>query len=554
MHRRVGALAVAALFAFAACSAENPGPRNVLLVTLDTTRYNALGCYGNPKNPTPNLDRIAAEGVVFERARTVTPLTLPAYASMLTGLYPIRHTLRGNGVHPLPSAAQTIAELARAQGVQTAAFVASVVLDPVYGLDQGFETYAAVPREAVATPHEGAELRAPVVVGRARQWLDARDRAKPFFAWIHLFDAHTPYAPPAELAQESGYLGEVAFMDRALGELFDALRSDGTLDRTLLIVVADHGEGLKQHGEPTHGWFCYDGTLRVPMIVRFPGLHRRGERSLELASVVDVFPTALEGLGIAPPEGIDGRSLFRQTVAEERGLYFESYFGFTSFGWSPLAGWIDSRGKYIHSSAPEFYEVDRDKPEARNVAGERAELVAAARGEIERLASLPALARDAEPELDANAREALRKLGYVDVGQERGALPHPLAPGNLPAPSSRAEELALFHKALALEDSGQREPAAEAWRELVERYPSNTLGRSFRAADLVQLGRWSEARVVLDELANLGRLTASDFNNLGWCHEQAGEKAAALAAYRRALDLDSGEPFARANLDRLSKP
>lgn len=543
----------------AACSAascaEEPARarRSVLIVTLDTTRFNAPGFMGNPAKPTPNLDALAEESVVYTMARTVTPLTMPAHASMLTGLYPPRHTISANGARPLPSSARTLAEFAQAEGVQTAAFVASIVLDPSFGLAQGFDTYAGVepPTDRAALRIE--ELRAPQVTARAKAWLDARERTRPFFAWIHLFDAHDPYEPPEELAASarSAYLGEVAFMDRELGRLFDALRADGTLDSTLVIVVGDHGEGLRQHSETTHGWFCYDSTVRVPMLVRFPDGWRKGERSDEPVSVVDVFPTALSALGLEPPRDIDGANLDHARVALDRGVYFECFNGAENFGWSPLVGWAQGQLKYIHSSAPELYDLASDRQEQQNIAAERSVDAARMLDAIRRLRARPALARDGDERVNPDAQRALRGLGYVDSGTDAGARLDPLEPGARPAPGTRKEELALFQTASEAASEGRLDESVAKWRELLSRYPENPTARSQCAGDLIRLERPVEALPLLLEIAAMRSLTANEWNSLGWCREQAGELPAAREAFAKALELDPLHPWAAQNLERV---
>ncbi len=527
--------------------------RNVLLVTLDTTRFNAPGFMGNPAKPTPNLDALAAESVVYANSRTVTPLTMPAHASMLTGLYPPRHTISANGARPLPSSARTLAEFARSEGVQTAAFVASIVLDPSFGLAQGFDTYSGVEPPKDRTAPRIGELRAPEVVARARAWLDARDRSRPFFAWIHLFDAHDPYEPPEELAAStrSAYLGEVAFMDRELGRLFDALRADGTLDKTLVIVVGDHGEGLRQHSETTHGWFCYDSTVRVPMLVRFPDGWRRGESSAEPVSVVDVFPTALSALGLQPPRDIDGVNLDHALVPLQRGVYFECFNGAENFGWSPLVGWVEGKLKYIHSSAPELYDLAADRNEQHNLAAERAVDAARMLAAIRRVRAQPALERDGDERVNTDAQRALRGLGYVDSGTDAGARLDPLEPGARPAPGGRKAELALFQSASEASSAGKLEEAVAQWRELLTLYSENPTARSQCAGDLIRLERPAEALPLLLEIAAMRSLTANEWNSLGWCREQAGEFAAAREAFAKALELDAQHPWAAQNLERV---
>jgi choline-sulfatase len=545
-------LALACLLALVASCGESRERHNVLLVTLDTTRFNAPGFMGNKERPTPNLDALAAESLVYEQARTVTPLTMPAHCSMLTGLYPPRHTISANGARPLPSAARTLAEYAQAEGVQTGAFVASIVLDRSFGLAQGFDTYVGVePPQDKAAPRI-AELKASEVLGRARAWLDARDRSHPFLAWVHLFDAHDPYEPPPEFSgMRSAYLGEVAYMDRELGKLFEALRADGTLERTLVIVLGDHGEGLNQHSEVTHGWFCYDSTVRVPMLVRFPDGWRKGERSKESVSVVDVFPTALSALGLEAPRDIDGANLDHALVPDARGVYFECFNGAENFGWSPLVGWADARAKYIHSSAPELFDLEQDRQEQRNVLAERSADAARMLAEIRRVRSGPALVRDRDESVNPEAQRALRGLGYVDSGQDSGARLDPLAPGNLPAPGQRKEELKLFQTASDHSARGELTQAIAQWQDLLARFPENHTARSLCAADLIRAQRPAEALPLLEALRSTRSLTANEWNNLGWCREQAADRTGASECYAKALELDPAHPWATDNLARV---
>ena len=270
--------------------------RSVVLVTLDTTRADALSSYGGTEGLTPHLDALAEESLVFDRAYTVVPLTLPSHASMLTGLIPPRHGLRVNGASRLPEEAVTFAEVARAGGMETAAFVSAVVLDAAFGLAQGFEEYDAPSHSLVQADSHYADRTGTEVVDRASAWLSARDPGTRFFLWVHLWDPHGPWDPPPELRaraphDETGYLGDVALADQAFGRLMETLRTTGHADEAMVVVVADHGEAFWEHGEYSHGALLFEPTMRVPLIVRFHDGHRAGERSDAIASVVDLFPT-----------------------------------------------------------------------------------------------------------------------------------------------------------------------------------------------------------------------------------------------------------------------
>ena len=296
-----------------ACGGTTPGtdsPPSAVLITLDTTRVDALGCYGGPAGLTPHLDGLAADGVVFDNAHTVTPLTLPSHASMLTGLTPLRHGVRINGSQALGEEASTLAERARDAGVQTAAFVSSVVLGREFGLDQGFEHWDQPRAGSAPLANYTEERAAGATVANAVRWLAERDTERPFLLWVHLYDPHAPYAPPPAYVERAGgdaYRGEVAWMDDAIGTLLAALRADDAWSRCTVLVASDHGEGLGEHGEPTHGYFLFESTMRIPLLLRAPGL--AAGRSSRTVGVSDVFPTLQAALGLPPRAGIDGVSL-----------------------------------------------------------------------------------------------------------------------------------------------------------------------------------------------------------------------------------------------------
>jgi len=370
--------------------APAPDTPSVLILSLDTTRPDSLSCYGGAGAATPNLDRLAQEGVLYERAYTSAPLTLPAHASLLSGLYPVRHGVRNNGRGALSSDVDTLAEVARAAGYQTAAFVGSVVLDADFGLDQGFDVYDA-PLPDPESPH--SDRPAEEIVDAALAWLDGRKESRPFFMLLNFYDPHTPYQPEdfVEGQLKRNYLGEVRDMDAQIGRLLDDLRADGTLANTIVIAVGDHGEAFGELREWGHSVFCYDTTLRIPLIVRWHETKPNRpayQRSQELVSIVDLFPTLAGELGWTVPGDIDG--LDAQDDLEHRGLYFESYYGMISFGWSPIAGWLDPSGKYIHSADPEFYHLPSDP-------GELANLIDTKPDEAERLTAALAAYEEAVP-------------------------------------------------------------------------------------------------------------------------------------------------------------
>ncbi len=531
-----------ALLLWAAVSSCAPRQHpSALLITLDTTRADALGCYGGATpEVSVELDGLARRGVLFENAHTVAPLTLPAHASMLTGLYPPVHGIRNNGARALPCSARTLAEAAQEAGFQTAAFLAAVVLDRAFGLDQGFETYSAPVNPALQVRYEFACRPARAVIDEALAWLGARDRARPFFLWIHLFDPHQPYDPPPEFLALSGgndYLGEIAAMDREIGRLLDQLEAEGLLKSTALLVVADHGEALGEHGEPSHGLLCYEPTLRVPCLLVRPDGARAGERSRAPVSVADVAPTLAEAMGVTL-SGLDGRSLWSGDPPAERGVYFESYMGYLELGTSPLAGWLDGQGKYLESSSPELYRLDSDPLEQRNEIASAP--VEPYRTALARTLARPPLAPETG-EVDESVLAGIRALGYA-AGAIDPALPSPLERSARPSPQERTGALAELVVATGLFDRGQREEALAIARRVARESPDTTRALALEATCLIALRRSAEAIEPLQRYLQLCPGKAADHYNLGACLKDAGRTEEAVASFQRALELEPAKP------------
>ena len=546
--RAAGAAGLLALLV--ACGGEEPRrpPASALLVTLDTTRADALSCYGGRRGLTPHLDRLAAEGVRYARAQSVAPLTLPSHASMLTGLYPLRHGVRDNGLVPLPGAASTLAELAGEAGIQTGAFIASIVLDEYFGLAQGFDVYVGpeLPDGTHQTSHFN-ELPGAEVVERAIEWYRGRDRSRRFFLWVHLFDPHGPYEPPPRFssrAPHDPYLGEVAAADDAVGRLLDAMREDGGLDETCVLLVADHGEAHGEHNESTHGSYCYQTTMHVPLLLRYPGGEGGGRVSEELASVVDVHPTLAEALGLRPadvPGGLDGRSLYGRTLPADRGVYFESYNGYINYGWSPLAGWLDARGKYLHSSEPQLFDLARDPQERVDLAAERAHELERYQRALAELAALPRLAAGDAEAVDEALLQGIRDLGYAAAGVAGDVLPDPLDPTDRPSPASREAEQLECMRALHLFDTGRHAEALPVFQAIVAENPRNYFALDRLTNCLMSVGRAEEAIEPLRLLLREGPQWPASYYNLGLCLDLAGRPGEALEAYRRATELQPNQ-------------
>jgi len=550
--RRAGYPFLAAAGLLVACG-SGEAPPSILLLTLDTTRFDALSCYGGEGASTSNLDRLAGEGILFEAAFTSAPLTLPAHASLLTGLYPIRHGVRDNGMGALPRSARTLAEHARDADYRTAAFVAAVVLDDAFGLDQGFERYDA-PDPAQAGEH--GQRPARDVVDRALGWLDGLDAGEPFLLWLHFYDPHTPYEPrPDALGCElpildasnrSRYLREVCGMDGEIGRLFAALESSGAWRRTIVLAVGDHGEAFGEHGEFGHSAHCFDTTLRVPMLLRLPDGSGAGTRRSDVVSVVDVLPSLLAGAGIGRAGGprIDGLDVLEAPAPAERGVYFESYYGYLSFGWSPIAGWLDRDGKYVHTSEPEFYDLRADPGELDSrFADPPVDLRRYQRG-IAELADAPRLAADGEGGAGQDLLEGLRGLGYAAVGAVEEDLPHPLARSELPSPSRMAGPYERSIEALAMTQRGEVAQAIPILEEVRSVNARNPVVLELLANCLIQEKRYAEAAGALRDLVDFALTDRPGaWARLGAVLLQLGQEKEGIEALERSLELAPGKPI-----------
>ena len=361
---------------------------SVLLITVDTLRADAVGAYGKPDAGTPWMDRLAAAGLRFDDAHAHNVVTLPSHANILSGRYPLDHGVRDNAGFRFPPGMDTLATLLKARGYATGAFVSAFPLDARFGLGRGFDVYEDSFVDAQARPaFLEQERRGTETVALARRWLDAQGD-RPVFCWVHLYEPHAPYRPPPELAArfaDRPYQGEVAAADAALGPLLEPLLASGDDGRTLVVLTADHGESLGEHGEATHGLFAYEATLRVPLLVYGPRLPPRVERAP--ARHVDVLPTILDALAVPVPAGLPGRSLLRVVTPADAATttYFEALSGQLNRGWAPLYGVIRDGRKYIDLPIAELYDLRRDAAEAANLAAAPPQPLDAWRGTARRL-------------------------------------------------------------------------------------------------------------------------------------------------------------------------
>jgi len=546
---------------------------NVLLVSVDTVRQDRLGCYGYDSARTPVIDNLAAQGARFDDAVASTPVTLPSHTTIMTGLYPPHHAVRDNGLYRLAEEHETLAERLKAHGYDTAAFVGCFVLDERYGLSQGFDVYDFEVTEAGhrRSQPDFNERSAEAVTDSIVRWLGERrdgGAAEPFFAWVHYFDPHLPYRSPLQAQAEfagRGYDAEIAWVDQQLGRLLDELTRLNLIQETLVVLVGDHGESLGEHGEPTHGMFVYESTVRVPFILSSPALFARPFVDDDrVVGLVDVRPTIEDLLGVPRSGSYDGVSLLQDDPAQDRAIYLETEAPENQWGWSPLFALRTHTGKFVLAPSPEYYDLRTDPAELHNRYGESVD-------ESVRLqSSLADLMRswggEGEPTRQMSDEEIARlaALGYVrsTSGGDRGPLRDPKEMVPVLDKSIRAE---------ALYFSGKFPEAASLAREVYAECPGCTQAVRVLAFSLIKLGQTDEAIHILRASVAGGRGTflirslaqaliidgryrevedvlavysATDPTDgrvhilRGDVHDREGRRDEAVREYTRALELD----------------
>jgi len=528
----------------------------------DDHAAHAIGAYGSKVKQTPNLDRLAREGAIALHTSAQVPLTRPSHVSLMTGLYPAEHGIRDNVSPPLRKEVPVLADILQQRGFRTGGFVSSIVLSKQSGLNRGFARYADKfdIGEDDARFLNTIQKRGDVTVGEATAWL-AEPGPERRFAWVHLYDPHDPYEPPEPYASryaDRPYDGEVAWSDELVGRLDAALTRLGIRDQTLIVVTSDHGEGLGEHGEPVHGFFVYQTTLRVPFIVRGPGV-TVGARIDGLFRAVDLFPTVVDLAGVPPPSASPPRPGRSRAAALRSGAraagarafqasdtpskddddtaFAESLTPKIHYGWSDLQAIVDGRWKYVLAPRPELYDLARDPREQSNLAQREPARARALRTALERhLAdqSTSAAARPSSTSVPADVVEKLGALGYVAVGgaPERG--------GAGADPKDKIDEYKLFNHLLREGLVALREErfadSADRFRALASHGVDSFEAHYYYGRALAGLKRWRDAAQQF-ELA-IPRLPAfaSSYLALADCRKAAGDVAGAVRALERGRD------------------
>jgi arylsulfatase A-like enzyme len=527
-----------------------PRPRpkgpSVLLVTIDTLRADYVGAMARHRTETPTLDRLISTGTLFERASATAPLTLPSHASILTGQYPPHHGIRHNSIYSLPRAAVTVAERFQEAGYATAAFVAAAVLGREFGLDQGFDVYADKMSERRANAGSFEQLSATQVTHRAREWLATTDR--PFFAWVHYYDVHATYEPPEPFLSRlspNPYAGEVAYVDHELGRLLDSLEASGREADTIVVVTADHGEGLGEHGEKTHSYLIYESTMHVPLIVRGPGI-AAGRRVTDVVSNAAIAPTlvALAGLTALPETDVGELPGLRDGASRTEGwAYSESLAGQLDHGWAPIHAIRTGTTKFIRAPRPELFDLEVDPRERTNllasptaVESRNAEVALAE----QRIDSVSANERAGERvAVDAETRARIEALGYVvpsaaDTEAREGALD----------PKDVEQYSQLAFQSGELLATGQLEEAERVTRAAIEKLPQSTTLRENLTRLLLRTNRLAEALHAAEAAVRVAPESPWSRQLLGEVRLRLGDGVGGVAALRRALELDPDQAAA----------
>ncbi|MBM4014721.1 MAG: hypothetical protein FJ293_07140 [Planctomycetes bacterium] len=545
------------------------GPANgVLLVSLDTTRHDRIGAYGHATARTPFLDGLAQAGVLWEHAYCVAPITLSSHTSLLTGVYPCAHGVRENGAFRVSPEARLLSEALADQGFRTGAFVGTFILDPKFGLDQGFEVYDAPDASKVGVTWKVTERPAGAVTDAALRWVDTLKPGERWFLWVHFYDPHYPHEIVPEFAFEGGdaYDVEIRYCDAQIERIVRRLSERGLAEKMVVAVTADHGESFEEHGEESHGIFVYDSTTRVPLIVAPPPAGTPpGTRSSARVSIVDLAPTLLERLGIARSELPEARTPLLPTDAgdDERAIYFESLTPFYDHRWHPLQAVVWKGFKYIRTRRPELYSLVDDPRELVDLVAtqpERAELMSRRLDGL--LAEHPVLPWEDAGVLSPEDRAALESLAYAGHASPGG---NPFDP-DLPDPKDHIADLDELDTIVALVRDGaarmdidganrgdmpetmkaeRREQGLrmmnEAKKRLLkmrENYAEDPNIDTMLGMALSGLNQWGEAAEVLERVVRRNPDHASNHHNLANAYYRAGRKQWGVREMEKAHFLD----------------
>lgn len=520
---------------------------NLLLVTIDTVRADHLPLYGYEKVETPALDALASSSFIFENAICHAPMTLPSHASLLTGKLPIAHGIHDNSGYFLDQKDTTLAEMLKPAGYATAAFVSAFVLDSRWGLNQGFDYYFD---DFNLTEHEGMNPRdvqrqASDTEREASKWLEA-NAARKWFCWVHFYDPHDPYTPPEPYrSRYAGHLydGEIAYADAMLGKLIQKLETVGALDRTIVIVTSDHGEGLGDHSEPTHAMFLYRTTLHVPLIIRIPGC--KGSRVRDLVQHIDVIPTILSLLGVQQAADLHGGSLLdlmNKHENKKRTVFSESRYAEIHYGWSPLFSVTADPYHYIDAPSPELYNWQDDPGEKKNLVLQEPSVAKVLRADLQQVLSQSGQKQAGPQKMDAETEEKLRALGYLSGSTPANAETRKIDPKDKIFLANAIQEAS----GLAL--AGNYPESLSRVLPVLQQDPSMPEALRIAGISYAGTGQYPEA---IDAFLKLIRLRPDDIvgmYNLGYAYEVTGDLKSAEYWYGKLLQVEPDHISAKTRL------
>jgi arylsulfatase A-like enzyme/Flp pilus assembly protein TadD len=543
-------------------------PLNVVIITIDTLRPNHLGCYGYRQIHTPNIDALAADGIRFERAFTSVPVTLPSHTVIFTGTYPTlngMHDFAGNKLGPGQA---TLASILKSQGYATGAVVGSAVLDSRFGLNRGFDFYYDQFDFNRLQESNIEEMERPgnIVADVTLDWL-SKNYDKTFFLWMHLYDPHYPYHPPAPYDaqyKDRPYDGEIAFADAQVGRLIHFLKEKNLYSSTLIVLSGDHGESLGEHGEKTHGFFIYNSTLHVPLIIRVPDAAPAKTLS-ELVNLADITPTVLNALKIAVPAELQGRDLMpaitagkvetKQVKSEidrgsqpaRAGLYAETFLPRLHFNWSELRSIETDKYHFIDAPRPELYDLNKDPGETTNLFSQKQAVGSELRAQLSKLIGQYSAGQELAEKtgLDPALMERLKSLGYAGFS---GGGSLTVSNRDLPDPKDRIEAYELFSDAMADSQHGRYQASVEKLTVVLKTEPDSGAAHYILGLNYYRMRQFPAAIEHLQRVLQLSPEYALAAYNLGLSYAHSGDFDNAIRTLKRTLELDSTNFEAAYNL------
>ncbi len=544
LHSAVIRTLIGLCFAVLSGAAQTP----VILISIDTLRADRLSALGYTRIQTPNIDSFGMGGTLFTAAETQIPLTLPSHTTLLTSTYPFQSGVEENA-GKVPAGMTTLASVLRANGYQTAAFIGSIFLERELGLDRGFETYdspfsfkafsrlsgtmlfAGGPQN----PYSVREVRPGALVMRAAgQWLSAH-RGRPVFVFVHLFDMHQPW-------RQLSYDAQLEQVDQLLGGFEQTLKREAWWDKSLVVLTADHGEGLGDHGESDHGYFVYESTLHVPLMVHWPqGAARLPARVEQPVGLVDVAPSILDFLKIPAPAGFRGKSFLD---GSSRPVYSESVYARDCFGWSALRSLRDGAYKYIEAPKPELYNLQSDPGERINIISASAAKASALRDELRKMMRpSPSAPPPGDPQRN---QEVLESLGYLAPGPHSASSRGPAAD-----PKDRLPELLRYEDALSLLEARRYDRAVSVFHEILKTDPHNLLARRDLGVTLIESKSFEAARAELRQVAVAAPDDYVTRYELGIADESLGLYREAMDQFQAACQVAPEADQCRAAIERV---